>query len=146
MKIKVVMYDLEPYKLEFLKADLEYLKAEMKFEVFETLEKIKNNKMLSLKVLNIINKYNPFGTQITSIEDILKASLEVLKSLNVVEYEIHEDENYVTFYLTISDLYFEVIKKCSFGLPVFTKSDLLRKLKKNIKKTYGNKFTIEEIE
>jgi len=145
MKVKVTIHDLKPYQKEFLFADLEYLKAEMKFEIFENLEKIKNNRMLSLKLLKVINEHNPFGVRVNSIDEILKTSFEILKNINIIEFETKENKNDVMFLLLINDAYFEVIKQVSFGIPTYTKSDFIRKLKKNIKKTYGNDFKIEEI-
>lgn len=145
MKLKISMVGLPAYKVEFFEADLHYFTKYVKFEVIESIDKLKGNRNFAFKILNIIAKKTPLGR--ITLEQFL-TNLKLLKEFPLADYQILEKKNdKITAILEVNDVYFMVCEQLRKQVGPFgkiskvgyTKKEFLEKVEKEIKATYRPK-------
>jgi len=149
MKVQVVLKDLPAYKQEFLEADLHYFKADMKYEIYETIVKLRHNRGLSFRIVNAIRKH--FKIMDYTLDAFL-TSLETLKMIDIIKYKVWHEGRTSYFELEIDPIYFEYVEHLRKFDPLklskvgFTKKELLNRLEKEIRKTYTENYEIKVLE
>ena len=149
MLLKAKFKNLKSYQKEYLEQDILFGKAQVKKEVFEALDKIKNDKNLSLKLVRAINKANPFGSMFDSIDDLVSVPLETMINMDIIKIRepIHKGvETYVL--MEVADMFFDLMKQATFkmsGILGLGKKGFIRKTEKGFKKDYGKKFISIEV-
>lgn len=146
LKVKMTM-EIPAWKQDFLDADLRYFQAETKFNLCETMEKLRGNHSLRWKVMRVLSKHNPQATSNLTIDAFLYG-LEAIKEYQIFSYEIAIKDNDATVIIDINEYYFELVKM--FPMPMISKllskKTLFKHLEKQIKKTYNKRATVEVIE
>lgn len=147
MLLKITLKDLKPYQREFLEADLAFGQAQIKKEVFDALEKIRNDKNLSTRLVNMINRANPFGIIFENVEDIIKTPLETLKTMDVLKYTLNFSGGETTLRINVDNFFFDLIKQSTFGLGGILglgKKGFVKKTEKGFRNDYkGHEISVE---
>lgn len=145
MKLKITLYNLKDYQKEYLKADLEYFKQSMKLEIIETLEKFKNDRSFWIKLFREISN----RSLISKINyEASMTALEAISKIDLVKYSIEDKINKVVIDLYIDEAFFEIQKHLTIFRKFLgmSKKDFIKKLSKEINKTYHEVPVIEIIE
>ena len=146
MRVRLYYRNLPSYKKEYLKADFDYLIAFSKFQVLDSIEKLKQNRGFTFKLLNLLKKY----AKVTSIDAFLN-NLEILASVKFIDYKYRDNGKEVIIDLFIDDAYFnitEMIRKTDrlLGWVLYSKEKLLNRIRNESMKTYTRDFDYEIIE
>lgn len=149
MKLKITLEDMPAWKQDMVDADYRFFQADMKFQLCEAIEKIKNSHGLSYRILRLMKKASKF---VDLTLDSFLTNLEVLKAYQVFTYNIKHEENIRTIIdLDVNDDYFMVVHQIRQGNPMMSrmglnKKDFIKKTEKELKKTYTNNIKIEKYE
>lgn len=149
MKLKITLEEMPAWKQDMIDADFRYFQADMKFQLCEAIEKIKNSHGLSYRILRLMKRSSKF---VDATLDSFLTNLEVLKAYQVFAYNVKHEENIRTVVdVEINDDYFMVVHQIRQGNPMLSKmgmnrKDFINKTEKELKKTYTDKLNIEEYE
>jgi len=145
MRVRAILKNMPGYKQEYLEADLNHLKAYMKYEIAEEIDKFRNNRGLTARVVNMLKKVSPLSN-ITI--DMFLDRLEIAKQIELMKVEeIKHEGKTSTFTLYVDDLYFQMVdllgkNNFKFLVKGNTKKKFVEKLKKMIYKDYTKDFEV----
>lgn len=153
MKFKIVIGKLNPIYQRFLEADYHYFQRKLELELYECLDKLRNDRGLSLKLLRGVGKVLPSGYMVNLTYNSFLASLETLEGIQLIDYKISHKGKTSTVEVEIHDLYLSLVKALRtnpmgrFSKIGMTAKEFVRKSEKTLKKHYHTKqVTIETIE
>lgn len=136
-------FSIPAWKQDHLEADLRYFQADVKYQMCDSVEKMKGNRSFTFKLLNIIKRL-PTGANLTM--NSLLSAMEFMKDFQVVEYKIeHHDSGFSTAVIEINDNYFMLVDMVKPYIPFISsygKSGLAKKLEKEMRKTYDREAII----
>jgi len=149
MKLKITLEGMPAWKQDMVDADYRFFQADMKFQLCEAIEKIKNSRSLSYRILRLLKRSSKF---VGATLDSFLTNLEVLKNYQVFTYNIKHEENIRTIIdLDVNDDYFMAVHQIRQANPMMSKmglnkKDFMKKTEKELKKTYTKNIKIEEYE
>lgn len=145
MIIEYTLFGLHPHKINLLKADLEYLKADVQFQFAEKLIKIRQDRGLAHKIAMTISKRIP-GMNLTL--DMLITRIEIMNQLELIDYDMVQlDASTVKVTLKISN-YLDMMSGMNIPLISHFQSSkkLVEHFEKSVKEVYSKNYTFKVIE
>lgn len=138
MRLKITFQGLKQYEKDFLVKDFNYFRGQERFDTCRTLEKIKTNRGLASKFVNLARRTS-FGS--VTVESFVNR-LEMMKDFEIFDFQVWFEEEETVVILKANEIYFALVDMVHSGIK---RKNFINKVEKNLKKTYTKHIKIEEL-
>ena len=146
MKLKITLFDMPKFRQRFLDADFHFSNEEIRYQLSDVASKIGRARPTGkYRILNALRKVS--GNTDMGVEAMTNA-FEASANSDFMAYKITHGDNESTVEMEVQDGLFdlmdEIMKNIPFSFLLYRgKKDFLKKLEKEIRNKFTEKFEIE---